>query len=115
MRTNVQPLLEPGEQIQSVVRAQTGPSPWLGVLTYLFFFFIKYVLIVATDRRIAVVRSGMWSQAGAKEILETHARETRLGPVTGSVWARLQLGGTRYWVHRRFFKDVEAADAGRTS
>ncbi len=93
------------------MRAQTGPSPWLGVLTYLFFFFVKYVLIVATDRRVLVVKSGMWSQAGAKEILATFPRETRVGPVQGTVWGRIELGGTRYWVHRRFFRDVEAADS----
>ena len=37
-------------------------------------------------------------------------RSTRLGPGTG-VWHRVPAGGETLRVHRRFFKDLEAADS----
>ena len=45
------------------------------------------------------------------EVVGTFPRETRLGPFSGKLWSRLELGDNQYWVHRRFRKDVEAADA----
>ena len=100
-RRNVQPLLDPGEEIQAIFGAQTGP----------IFFSIRFVLIVATDRRIVVVRSSLWRPTSANGVLATFARVTRLGPVSGLSWGRIELGGVGYWVNRRFHKDVRAADA----
>jgi hypothetical protein len=114
LKRNVQPLLEPGETIQSVFNAQTGPNPYLILVTYLFFFWIRYVVVAVTDRRILVLKSSIWRPAAVKELLETFPRETPLS-VSGGVWSRLQLGDRRYWVHRRFFKDVQAAETARTT
>ena len=33
---------------------------------------------------------------------------TPLGDPSG-VWAKVELGGVRYWVHRRFFVDIRSA------
>jgi hypothetical protein len=109
----IQPHLEPGETLQSTFPAQSGPSPWLmvlmGVLPYMFI--AKYVVIAVTDRRIAVFKASAFAPAKPKELLASYPRETTLKR-TGGAWGKIQLGGTRYWVHRRFKNDVAAADAG---
>ena len=108
----VQPHLEPGETLQSVFPAQSGPSPWLmvlmGVIPYMFI--AKYVAIAVTDRRIAVFKASAFAPAKPKELLASYPRETTLNR-TGGTWGKIELGGTRYWVHRRFKKDIAAADA----
>ena len=50
LAARVQPLLEPGEQVQAVFVTQTGPSPYWVLLTTLIFFTVKRRIIVATDR-----------------------------------------------------------------
>jgi hypothetical protein len=108
---NVQPHLEPGETLQAAFPAQGGVSPYLVILTgYLLSFWLaKYVVVAVTDRRIALFKASGLATTKPKELLGSFARETRLGPVSG-LWGKIELGGTRYYVHRRFHKDVEAAD-----
>ena len=110
IKQNAQPYLEPGETIQAAFPATSGMNPWLLGLTYLLFFLMKYVVIVVTDRRILVLKASAMSTTKPKEVLGTFPRETKLGPVSG-VYAKINLGGTRYYVHRRFHDDVRAADA----
>lgn len=108
----IQPHLEPGETLQSVFPAQAGPSPWLmvlmGVIPYMFI--AKYVVIAATDRRIAVFKASPLATTKPKELLASYPRETKLDR-TGGIWGKVHLGGTRYWVHRRFKDDAASADA----
>jgi hypothetical protein len=40
-------------------------------------------------------------------------RSTRLGPGTG-VWHQIPAGGETLRVHRRFYKDLDTADAALT-
>jgi hypothetical protein len=110
LRNRIQPLLEPGEQIQTVFPAQSGMSPYFYFVTWLLAFLCKYVVIAATDRRIVVARASAWRPTYPKEILETHQRQTRIGLAGGGLWSKFELGGTRYWVHRRFRKDAQAVD-----
>lgn len=109
---NVQPHLEPGETLQAAFPAQGGAHPYLLILTgyVLFFWLAKYVIVAVTDRRIALFKASALATTKPKELIGSFPRETRFGPVSG-VWAKIELGGTRYYVHRRFHKDVEAADA----
>jgi hypothetical protein len=111
--TNVQPQLEPGETLQAGFPAQSGMSPWLLPITgYLAAFFLcKYVIIVVTDKRIAVFKASPLATTKPKELFATFPRDTTLGPVSG-IWGKLDLGGTRYYVHKRFHKDVEQSNAG---
>lgn len=52
-----QPALESGEQIVAVVgQAQTGPTPWFFLLTWLIAFWIRYWGLVLTDRRLIFVK-----------------------------------------------------------
>jgi len=110
LRDRVQPLLEPGEQIQEVFLAQAGPSPWLAILTYLIFFAMKRFIIVATDRNIVVIKSSVWTGTSAKEVLGRLPRSTRIGPLSG-IWAKTQIGPDKMYVHKRFHGDVARADA----
>jgi hypothetical protein len=110
LEKNVQSYLEPGETVQAAFPATGGLSPWLLVLTYLFFFLMKYVIVVATDRRILLLKASMMGTTKPTEVLGTFPRETRLGPVSG-VYGKINLGGTQYYVHRRFHGEVKAADA----
>lgn len=104
-----QPHLEPGEQIQQVFLAQTGPNPMLGALTYLIAFWVKYYVVVVTDRGIVFLRSGVLTPSKPKSLYKRVARQTTLGPLSG-LWGKMMVDGERFWVHKRFHKDVAAAD-----
>jgi hypothetical protein len=106
--TRSQPLLPPGSRIRQVFICQTGPSPWMFLVTYLTFFWIKYRIVCVTEDAIYVLRSGKFVMS-PKELIGTLPRQTRLGPVSG-MWAKLYLMDERHWVHKRFHKDIAAAD-----
>ena len=109
---NAQPLLEPGEQIQAVIPAQTK-SGWLGAIGVIWLIFLnRYHPIVVTDRRIAITDSGRWSQAKPTSIVSSVARTTQIGPPSGLWWKCTSLGEPLY-IHKRFHKDVEKADSLR--
>jgi len=109
MTAAVQPHLEPGETVQAVFAAQTI-SPYWAVLTYLVLFFNKYRVVVATDRRILVCNTAAFTTAKVKDLLAAHPRQTRIGPPSG-LWWKCESLGEKMYVHKRFHKDVEQADA----
>jgi hypothetical protein len=45
----------------------------------------------------------------ARGVVTELPRSTRLGPASG-VWHQIPANGETLRVHRRFFKDIEAAD-----
>ncbi|HEV8566374.1 MAG TPA: hypothetical protein VGQ92_04645 [Actinoplanes sp.] len=106
----VQPML-PGEQIQQVFLAQAGVSPWIGnSFGLLGQSMVKRRIIAVTDQGVVVLAAG-FNGTNPKEILRRLPRSTRLGPTKG-IWSRIDVGGDeKAWVHSRFRKDVEAADA----
>lgn len=104
------PHLESGEAIKHIFVCQTGPSPYWSLLTYLMAFSVKVHIFAVTDRSIVILRTGMFAQSKPKHIEKRFPRETRLGPVSG-LWGKIELDGEKYWVHKRFHKDVDAADA----
>jgi hypothetical protein len=107
-----QPLLEPGEQIQAVIPAQTK-SGWLGAFGFVWLMFVnRYRPVIVTDRRIAVTDSGKWSQANPTSIVQSVPRTTQIGPASGIWWKCTSLGETLY-INKRFHKDVEKADSLR--
>jgi hypothetical protein len=106
-----QPYLEPGEQVKHVFLGQTGPSPWFGFLSQLIILFAgKYYIFAVTDRAILVMSAGKFVPTKPKSIEARLPRQTQLGPVSG-LWGQTNALGKRVWVHKRFHKDVEAADA----
>jgi len=111
MRDSAAQFLQPGEQIQAVVGAQTA-SQWLAALTGIFVFlgFNKYRILAVTPSRILVLDAGKTSMKKARGVVLELPRSTRLGPGTG-MWHRIPAGSETLRVHRRFFKDIETADS----
>jgi hypothetical protein len=106
----VQPMLMPGEQVQQVFLAQTGNpmlAPLLGLLGTLF---IKRRIVAVTDRAV-VVFGADFNGAKPTEVLRRLPRASQLGPVKG-IWAPINVGeAKKTYVHARFHKAVNAADA----
>lgn len=104
------PQLQPGEQVQAVFAAQTA-SQWLIVLLGVVFLAMnEYRCVVVTDRRIVVFNSGKLSQANPKEIVYELPRGTIIGPPSG-LWHPVEAHGETVRIHKRFHKDVVAADS----
>ena len=98
------PYLEPGEQIRYVFQAQEGASPWLiGAL------FQKYRIVAVTDRAI-VVLGIPWMRSKPNRVVARLPRNTEIGKMSG-VFGKTRITGKKMYVHRRFHKDVAAADA----
>ena len=108
----VQPHLEPGETLQAGFPAQGGINPWWLIATgYIIFIWLaKFMIIAVTDRRILLFKASPFVTGKPKELVGTFPRETRFGPTSG-IFGKIELGGTRYYVHKRFRNDLETADA----
>jgi len=111
MRESAGQFLRPGEQLQAVIGAQTA-SQWLAGLTGVFVFLglNRYRILAVTPDRILVLDAGKVSMKRARGVVMELPRSTRLGPGTG-MWHRIPAGSETLRVHRRFFKDIEAADS----
>jgi hypothetical protein len=104
------PYLEPGEQIQAVLLAQSGPSPyWIFLSSLVVLFGAGYVIVVVTDRALVVLRAGRMSPSFPKRVHSRGPRTVWLDQPHG-LWGKVHLD-RRYWVHKRFHKDVAAANA----
>jgi hypothetical protein len=110
MRESAAQYLRPGEPIQAVIGAQTA-SQWLAALTGFFVFLglNRYRILAVTPTRIVVLDAGKTSMKTARGVVTELPRSTRLGPGTG-MWHQIPAGSETLRVHRRFFKDLEAAD-----
>ena len=117
MRASAARFLAPGETIQSVFFGRTT-SP-LGLRTLdrfgligalLLVSFNEYRIVAVTDQRILVLDSGKRSAKNALGVVDVLPRATRLGPGK-SLFYTIEVPSGRIIVHRRFFKDIEAADA----
>jgi hypothetical protein len=115
MRSTAAQFLQPGEPIQAVIGAQTA-SQWLAALTgFLVFLGLnRYRIIAVTPTRIVVLDAGRTSMKKARGVVTQLPRSTRLGPGTG-MWHRIPAGNETLRVHRRFFKDLDAADSVATA
>jgi hypothetical protein len=111
MRSSAAPYLAPGETVQAVIGAQTA-SQWLAALTGIFVFLglNRYRILVVTPQRILVLDAGKSSMKKARGVVGELPRSTRLGPATG-IWHVIPAVNEKLRVHRRFFKDLEAADS----
>jgi hypothetical protein len=86
--------LEPGEQIQSVFLAQSGPSPYWSFLTsWIVIIAAGYATIVVTDRAIIVLRNGRLLGSRAKGQIARLQRQPMDNP--SGLWGKVNLGGTR--------------------
>ena len=106
-----QPYLEPGEQVRHVFMGQTGPSPYWSFLTYWIMLISgQYFVFVVTDRAILVLNAAKWLPNKVKGIEARLPRATQIGPVSG-MWGKSEGLGKKVWIHKRFHKDVLAADS----
>lgn len=105
------PYLQPGEPVQAVFGAQTA-SQWVAGLAGIFVFLglNRYRILVVTPARILVLDAGRMSFKKAQGVVMELPRSTRLGPATG-LWHRIPAGAENLRVHRRFFKEIQAADS----
>ena len=110
LRERVQPYLEPGEQVQQVFLASSGMNPtgaaMLGALGVMLL--TKPKVVAVTDRGIVLLKASKLLPSKPTG-LEARGPHVYLGPVKG-LWAQIHLGEKLY-VHKRFHKDVQAADA----
>jgi len=110
LRSNAAPFLQPGEQIQAIFPAQTT-SAWMSLISYwIIIIRNSYRVVIVTDRRIMVARSGRFRQTPVREIVHEVPRATKIGPPTG-LWLKTTALGERLYIAKRFHKDVAEADA----
>ncbi len=111
MLNSATPYLQPGEPAQAVIGAQTA-SQWVAGLAGIFVFLglNHYRILVVTPARILVLDAGKTSMKKARGVVLELPRSTRLGPATG-LWHRIPAGQETLRVHRRFFKEIQAADS----
>jgi len=90
---HVAPQLEDGEQVAATLPyGQTGPTPWLSLLTYLFMFFIKFYGVVATDRRVLLVRRTLLlNRIKGVESVHAPSQVRVVGWKPGAIWGVLKL------------------------
>ena len=110
LRSNAAPLLQPGETIQAVFCAQTVSQYFALISFWIIILSDAYRVVVVTDRRIMVCKSGRMRITPVKGIEAELPRSTRLGEPSGLWWPCTTLGRKLY-VNRRFHKDVREADA----
>ena len=110
LRTNAAPLLRPGEVIQAVFAAQTT-SAWFALISYWIIILRNaYRVVVVTDQRILVCKSGRFRITPVKEVLHEAPRNTPIGPASG-LWHKCETLGEPLYIAKRFHKDVAEADA----
>ncbi|AEH10039.1 MULTISPECIES: hypothetical protein [Protofrankia] len=82
------------------------------LLTTLIIFWIDYRIVVVTDQSILVLRAGKLvpSKPKGDAPLARLPRQTVLGPLSG-LWGKTQATGEKLNIHKRFHKDIAAADA----
>ncbi len=114
LRSNAAHVLKPGETVQQVFAAQTA-SPYWALLSYWIVIFKNaYRVVVVTDQRIIVCKSGRLRVTPVNDVLAEFPRSTKIGPASG-VWYKCDTLGERLYVHKRYHKDITAADALQTA
>lgn len=109
MAANAAPFLKPDEKIQAVFGAQTV-SQYLSLISYWIIIAKNaYRVVVVTDQRILICRSGRFRTTPVNEVLAELPRTTRIGEPHG-LWWKCETLGEKLYVNKRFHKDVRAAD-----
>ena len=98
-------MLEPGEQIESVFLAQTASPYWALVSYWILIIKGGYRIVAVTDRGVVTFKSGAWTPAKPKKLLQRSPRAP-IGPLDGKLWGKAVIGGEQMWIAKRFFGDV---------
>jgi len=118
MRANAASVLKPGETVQAVIAAQTiypplyVPMVIMAVVPAVLITLIAepFRVIVVTDRRILVCKSGKFGSGEVNDVLHTSKRATEIGPPRGLWFKCKSLGEEPLYIPKRFFADVRQAD-----
>ena len=110
MQEKAAPHLRPGEQVQAIFGAQTTTVWWMALIWLVFLIKNNYRVVVVTDQRILVNDSRKWTTTNSKSVALEAPRATRIGPASG-LWYKTEALGETLYIHKRFHKDVETADA----
>jgi hypothetical protein len=113
MLEKVQPLLEQGEQVQSVLTGQTGLNPLFRFVTSWLAIANKPRIVAITDRRIAVFKAGQlrFSRTTPKALIYSISRDTRLEHGSGP-WSKVVLGDEKIWMPRPAYAFLDEANSG---
>lgn len=106
---NSRPFLYPGEQVYAIIGGQTI-NGWWGGLAALAYAWNNFRAVLVTDRRIVVLDCGQLRMGVPKAVVRELPRNIRIGPASG-LWWKCESLGEKLYVHKRFHKDVAAADA----
>lgn len=109
MVEKVQAKLEPGEQLQFAVTAQTGLNPAWRWLTSWLVIANKARVVAITDRRVAVFKAGNWSRTTPRELLYSAPRSVAL-PHKKGPWSKVDLGAERVWLPHKSYNFLDAAE-----
>ena len=75
--------------------------------------YAKSGFFTCSGKSAKAIMPGKTSMKTARGVVTELPRSTRLGPGTG-MWHRIPAGSETLRVHRRFFKDLDAADSVAT-
>lgn len=110
-RKSAERFLHPGEIIEATFSAQTKSNLLIALGVVPFVILNRYRMIVATSERILVLDSGQITMSSAYGIVTELPRSTLFGQPSG-LWHQMTLPGLPMMrVHKRFHKDMIAADA----
>ena len=113
MRDSAAPYLRPGETVQAVLGAQTASQLLAAVGGFFMFLHLnRYRILVITPQRVLILDAGRDNMRTARGVVAELPRSTRLGPASGLSHV-IPAARENLRVHRRFFKDIEAADTER--
>ena len=110
LKERVQPMLEPGEQVQQVFMAQTASPYWAVISYWILIFKNGYRIVAVTDRSIVTFKAGGFMPSKPKSIVSRSPRAP-IGPLSGMLWGKAIVGGEQLWISKRFFGDVSTANA----
>lgn len=118
LRRASDPFVRPDETIQAVFPGESGSLIARTVLVQfgaiggvIAIFTRKLRIFTVTDQRILVLDAGRWSFRKARGVVTELPRGAELGPAGKGIWHTVTAGDEKIRVHRRFFKDLNAADA----
>ncbi len=103
-------LLEPGDDVQHVIKGRKGISPYAFVARWVPRLTSRRIIVV-TRRSILVLRARR-PRSISPGAVSTCDRDTRLGPLV-TRWSHARLGHEAIWIPKRFRPEVDAADASR--
>jgi hypothetical protein len=119
----VAPYIQPGEQVQHVFLASGGMNPWLastfgaigGALLAVIgqATLIKRRIIAVTDQSVVVLEAN-FNGTKPKSVVARLPRNTTIGPVKG-IWSPVRFFDEKLYIHKKFHKDVRAADSALTA